>query len=178
MQNRTWLRGAVTLGVMGALAAGLLLSPAGAAAPLTKAKAKKIAKKEANKVVDAENAIISQSFADGNVPGTPGFTYDNTTIMGTLTVPAGNWYFHADFQVSRSSSGIIVGCRMNAGGTTDHSGAWVGSSQTTTSVSLQRTASYPSGGTVDVRCDDGTAATTEASFAGLEIVAIEGSSLS
>jgi hypothetical protein len=173
MLRKTWIRGVLTLGLLGAVAAAMVVSPVGAAAPVTKAKVKKIA----NKVVDAENAIVSRSFAGGDVPGTMGFTYGPSTVIGSLNVPAGNWVFHADFEIARVSTGIIVGCRMLAGGTTDAATTWVGGSQTQTSVSLQRTAAYPSGGTVEVRCDDGTAPTTEANFSGLEIIAMEGSTL-
>ena len=170
-------RGIIVLATAIIAAGAIAASSAGAAAPLTKGKVRKIAKKVANKVVDAENAIVSKDFASGDVPGTVGFTFDNSTVIGSLTVPAGNWAFHADFEISRVSSGIIVGCRMLAGGTTDSTTSWIGGSQSQTGVSLQRTAAYPNGGTVEVRCDDGTAATTEANFAGLDIVAIEGSTL-
>jgi hypothetical protein len=177
-RQRTWMRGAVTLAALAALTVGVLAAPGGAAGTLTRAKVKKIATRVANKVVDAENAIVSKNFADGDIPGNSGFDLNNpNTIMGSLSVPAGNWAFHADFEIARINTGIIVICEMRAGTDTDSATTWIPGSQTQTSVSLQTTAAFPSGGTVDVRCDDGTAATTDADFSGLEIVAIEGSTL-
>jgi phage baseplate assembly protein gpV len=51
--NRTiGIRGIVTLALLGVLAGALVVSPVGAAPPLTKAKVKKIAKKEATEVFE------------------------------------------------------------------------------------------------------------------------------
>lgn len=69
--KKPWIRGAITLGILGALAAGVLLSPAGAAAPLTKAKVKKIATKIANNVVNAKampNTVIYRRSGLVNIP--------------------------------------------------------------------------------------------------------------
>jgi hypothetical protein len=52
--KKPWIRGVITLGILSALAAGLMLSPVSAAAPLTKAKVKKIAKQQANKVFNSK----------------------------------------------------------------------------------------------------------------------------
>jgi hypothetical protein len=176
-KRNTRVRALAVLGLASVVMAVALLSPVGAA--ITKPKVKKIAIKQANKVVDAENAIVARDFPGGDIPGNSGFDLDNpNTIMGSLTVPAGSWAFHADFEVARSSSGIIVICQMRAGGTeVDKATSWFGGIQSQESVSLQHAAAFPNGGTVDVRCDDGTAATTEADFSGLEIIAVEGSSL-
>lgn len=48
------VRGVVALAVLGALAGAMIVSPVGAAAPLTKAKVRKIAKKEATKVFNSK----------------------------------------------------------------------------------------------------------------------------
>jgi hypothetical protein len=68
---KPWIRGILTLGILGALAGSLLLSPAGAAAPVTKKKVKKIATKVANNVVNAKalpNTVIYRRSDLVNVP--------------------------------------------------------------------------------------------------------------
>jgi hypothetical protein len=85
--KKPWIRGVLTLGILSALAAGLLLSPAGAAAPLTKAKVKKIATKVFNNNIgpatapfmrddvtrhQASSAINSDAFKSLSVDCPPG----------------------------------------------------------------------------------------------------------
>jgi len=53
-KGRLWFRGALTLALVGGLAAALVTSPVGAAFTPTKAKIKKIAKKEATKVFNGK----------------------------------------------------------------------------------------------------------------------------
>jgi hypothetical protein len=58
------MRGVVALAILGALAGAMIVSPVGAAAPLTKAKVKKIAKKEATKVFNSKIGTAKAGDAD------------------------------------------------------------------------------------------------------------------
>jgi hypothetical protein len=178
--QRTWMRGAVTLAALAALTIGVLAAPGGAAGTLTKAKVKKIAKKVANKVVDAENAIVASDFPDADPgPGTTGFTYGPTTTIASLTVPAGNWAYHTDFLISRNSGGLVVGCRLLSGATiVDQTNSFEGDTQSVETVSMQGASAFPNGGTIEVRCDDGVAGGSgNSAERGIDIIAIEGSTL-
>jgi hypothetical protein len=62
--KKPWIRGVITLGILGGLAAGLLLSPAGAAAPVTKAKVKKIVKKLTYTKAQSDARYLQQSGYD------------------------------------------------------------------------------------------------------------------
>lgn len=53
-----WIRGVVTLGILGTIMAGLLISPVGAAFNPTKANIKKIARKEAKKVLNTDGVQL------------------------------------------------------------------------------------------------------------------------
>jgi hypothetical protein len=65
MSKRTSLvRGLVALAVLGALAGAMIVSPVGAAAPLTKAKVKKIATKVANNVFNSKIGTAKAGDAD------------------------------------------------------------------------------------------------------------------
>ncbi len=82
--RKPWIRGVLTLGILGSLAAGVLLSPAGAAAPLTKAKVKKIATKVANKAVAnrLQDDVTSHTITSPTVT-------TGVTAEATVTCPAG-----------------------------------------------------------------------------------------
>ena len=75
MSKRVWARGAITLALIGGLAAALIASPVGAANPVTKAKAKNIAKKQFNKLIGpatvpfvrkTESLVAFQKDSDGS----------------------------------------------------------------------------------------------------------------
>ena len=177
-RRRTKVRAFAVLGVAGAVLAVALLSPVGAA--ITKPKVKKIAQKQANKVVDAENAIIVEEYPDQSPgPGTSGFTYDATTTIASLTLPAGFWAYHTDFLITRNSGGLVVGCRLLANGAiVDETNSFETDTQSNMGASMQHASNFTSAGTVEVRCDDGVAGGSgDSSETDIDIVAIQGSSL-
>lgn len=63
-KGKPWFRGLVALSVVGALSAGVLMSPVGAAAPLTKAKVKKIVKKLTYTKAQSDARYLQQSGYD------------------------------------------------------------------------------------------------------------------
>jgi hypothetical protein len=66
-KRSTVLRGAVTLALLGLLAGALIISPVGAAAPLTKAKVKKIATKVFNRKIGPATEDLQAACASGAV---------------------------------------------------------------------------------------------------------------
>lgn len=86
MQRHTWVRGMVTLAVIGGLAGALVASPVGAAFTPTKAKIKKIAKKEATKVF---NSLIGSAIANKQDVCANGTVFAFATIDGDLVTGPG-----------------------------------------------------------------------------------------
>jgi len=64
VKSKPWFRGLVTLSMVGALSAGVLMSPVGAAAPVTKATVKKIVKKLTYTKAQSDTRYLQQSGYD------------------------------------------------------------------------------------------------------------------
>jgi hypothetical protein len=191
--HKTLIRGMLALAILGLVTAALVASPVGAATTVTKKKAKTIATNKVNKLapgiattvaeglLDAENAIVHRDVPGTNIDivGNSGFDLNNpNTILGSLTLPAGNWWVHTDFLAVRNTSGIVISCDLRVGGTVvDKLSSFEGDAQSNDTVSMQGVAALPSGGTAEVRCDDGAPGGTNTWVDFLDISGIEGSTL-
>ncbi len=192
--KKTLIRGILALAVLGAVTAALVASPVGAATTVTKKKAKTIATNKVNKLapgiatdvatqlLDEENAIVHRDVPGTNIDivGNSGFDLNNpNTILGSLTLPAGNWWVHSDFLATRNSGGIVISCQLRVGGTVvDGLSSFETDAQSQDTVSMQGVAALPAGGPAEVRCDDGSVGGTSTYVDHLDITGIEGSTLS
>lgn len=79
--RKPWMRGAVTLAVLGALTAGVLISPVGAAGKLTKSKVKSIA-----------NKVFDQRAGELKVKCPSGTTAFGGACMEQTSRAAQNWF--------------------------------------------------------------------------------------
>jgi hypothetical protein len=137
------VRGILTLGVLAALAAGLLLSPVAA----------KKGSKGLNKLRRNLNVI------HGTEAG-PGTVADTSTTIGQLTLPKGNYGIVAKVHLStESTTGATIECVLANGTTVLDHGA-VELPHPFQDVMALNTAAVLAGGggTVELRCSDGSAA--------------------
>lgn len=86
--RKTWIRGALSLAVLGAMTAGVLISPVSAASTLTKAKVKSIAASQVKKVGDQR--FLAQGLARyvENAPTSPTPLSNNVTNVLDLAASA------------------------------------------------------------------------------------------
>ena len=84
----SWIRGAVTLGLLGALTAGVLISPVNAAGNLTKAKVKNIAEAAVKRVGRTLFVTQGQGRYAENAPAAPTPLSNNVTNVLDLAATA------------------------------------------------------------------------------------------
>jgi hypothetical protein len=187
--KRLWVRGAITLGILVAFAAAMVVAPAGAHITSKfghlKKHIKKIAKTEANtaanNAVAADNAAaegVFASFKNGpvEVPNT-------LTTISSLTVPAGKYAVLAKVTVEDTDPGFDTTsfCQLNAGGTLDNGEAYAETSNEAPNdsglvIALEVVREFTgSGGTINLLCADND---TVDQAKDIKIIAIRGPSLS
>lgn len=145
---RRWVA-PVVLGAV--LVAGLMISPAiGGPKFVTAQKVVKTIQKKTQgqslQVTGTKDLTVA-SF-DFNSPG---------TLVASLAVPQGSYMFSSTATVTRTS-GLVVQCRLTAGSKLDRTSLFsAGGGTTTEDMALGVSAFVPAGGTVQLRCADGTA---------------------
>jgi hypothetical protein len=147
--RRLWLRGAITLGVIGALAAGLMMSPVTAASPFLKKKAYK------------KSEGIFASFKDGptDIPsvGASPTAADHQTIA-SLSVPKGKYAVNAKLYVEASADSSEVSCRLVAGADFDETRIVSNDDAQFTAMALQVVHVFGAAGTIELKCADAAVA--------------------
>ena len=79
-----------------------------------------------------------------------------TTVL-TLQVPAGHYVLMAKAVLAKGGTIAAINCRLNAGGASDRSLAYVDATSNET-VGMQLAHSFGSAGTADLSCDNPSAA--------------------
>jgi hypothetical protein len=140
--------------------AGLAISPAFSAKKGKSVTVKKVKKIATNKV-NANNALIHATelrvAGQKHAGGTFDLNAPSSLIATQSGLPAGNYVVSTTFTLFRDSSGLVVNCELRAGGHTDTSNSFGGGPQNQEQVAMSVTTAIPAGGTVELRCADGSA---------------------
>jgi hypothetical protein len=177
--------------IAGMLAGSIIMTPAGAhittsVKHLINKHIKKqfYTKKQANSrfVLKADSGIVAGfKNGPGDIPSVPAATDAGATIA-TLAVPAGKYAIFAKLYVEDTlsvSNEYVVTCRLEAGADFDETATHVFFAPWRAAISLQVAHSFPSAGSVVVKCrDDLPPPNTTAVYRYLKITAIEQASLS
>jgi hypothetical protein len=173
MRDRTWIRGALALGLLGALTAGLMLSPATAA--------KRFAtRKFVNKKVSALRGSLGgfevvKTSAEGISGGNHDGFYDLDapgSLLLALPLPAGGYIITSTFTLFNKD--VFMVCELRAGSERDQYGSFdfePGAEQERVAMSLAHT--FTEAGQAELRCDDSTAATDDSALDQIRITAVE-----
>lgn len=177
--------------VAGMLAGSIIMTPAGAhittsVKHLINKHIKKqfYTKKQSNSrfVLKTDSrAVAGFKNGPGDIPSVPAVT-DAAATIATLAVPAGNYAIFAKLYLEDTTSvtnEYVVTCRLEAGADVDESATHMFFAPWRAAMSLQVVHSFPSAGSVVVKCrDDLPPPNTTAIYRFLKITAIEQGSVS
>ena len=156
----TLVRSIAVLAMAGLIGGAFAANVGAAKAPLTKGKIKKIS-----------NAIGGQE-AEGTEHDLTSANLDSgASVVGSLTLPKGNYVINASYAVTRYNAGVVVTCRLQSGA--DRTSATEfdtsGTGQDTGALTLV----HSGAGTAELRCSDFATATGQASVFNVSLNAIE-----
>jgi hypothetical protein len=176
--GKRWLRGVVTLGVLSALATGLVVSPVGAGSKFaTKKFVKKQIAKLGNEIAATEGvySAFKQGPVDINSVGVFPLLPDAPSLaaIASLSVPPGKYAIDAKLLLAGSSN--EKHCRLAAGGDTDDVREYASFE---VAPSLQMVHDFTEAGLITLSCaDNATAGNTSDKAYFIKITAIRARSL-
>ena len=95
---------------------------------------------------------------------------DPSSLMASLKLGGGNYVVNTTYTLIKDTGGLAVECQLRAGGRHDTDNFFGGGGQIQQGSAMSVTAHVNSGQKAQVRCDDGSAATTS-KIQNLEITA-------
>ena len=156
----------------------MIISPVGAAGTLTKAKVKKIAKKQATIVVDEVSNAYELRRSGAFEPNTTvGSNLDDpASLVASLPLDPGSYVASSTFTVTHFGANT-VSCALRAGQDSDDGSAYASDTgQKLQAVAMTVAHTFTGPGAVELRCDDLTPADDTDIFS-VEITAIEAAGL-
>ena len=169
-----WLRGALTVGVAGSLAAVAIIAPVGAVAEKKEA-SKKFVKTQVAGVtsqVDTLKGQLGSSLGSNDGPTPLG---DSLTTVATLSLTPGTYAIFAKTALSQDAGDPEVNCELRVGGATKDTAVveLAPDEPSDLTVALTTVHTLAAAGTADLACRDETSVGGDASAAFSKITSVE-----